>query len=154
MPEGSALELPRRFNSMLRQQVAHEGFMRFRDALRQRAHGHTLFFLDRHVLRNEHIDPVRLAIDVVVDPLQFKLKLIRCKRSRTKDAKAAGTTHRGDHVTAVTKSHQRKIYIEHFTERSFHESPQGREKSMSGCSFLASFAALRQILACRSPRRT
>src|SRR5215204_1961059 len=73
----SALKLPWRIDIMFHKQFTHEVFMGLRNALRQRTDGDSLLLLDRHILRDEDINPIGFALNVIVDPLQFHLKLIR-----------------------------------------------------------------------------
>src|SRR2546428_9316759 len=107
------------FDAVPRQKVAHKILMLLRDALGERVRGYIFFVLNGKIFGNEHINPVRLAIDVIVDPLQLKLKLIRRKRSRTKDAKAACPTDGCHHITTVAERHQREVDTEYHTKGCF-----------------------------------
>ena len=58
-------------------------------------------FGELHLGRHHEVDAVRLAVDVLVDPLQLDLELFGREVQRAQHAHAAGATHRGDHVAAM-----------------------------------------------------
>ena len=105
---------------MLRKKLAHEILVLRWDALRERAVRHALLILDREVLRNKHVDAVRLAVDLIVDPFQLTFELIRRETCRSKYSETAGSADGGHHVPAVAESQQREIDAKHFAYRCFH----------------------------------
>ena len=72
--------------------------------------------------RHHHIDAVRLAIDVLVDPVELDLELLRRKRQRAKHAHATGAADRSDDVTAVAEREDRKLDAELFADARLHRS--------------------------------
>ena len=63
----------REFNAIFLQQVAGEGAMFGRNPRFQALPGDVLLAGGRDVFGNQHVQPIGLAVDVVVDPFQFLL---------------------------------------------------------------------------------
>src|SRR5450755_4311455 len=61
----------RQLNAVFLQQVPGEGAMLGRDPELQAFPGDVLFACRRNVLRDQHVEPIGLAVDVIVDPFQF-----------------------------------------------------------------------------------
>ena len=73
------------------------------------------------VLRRHHdVDAVRLAVDVLVDPVQLDLELVGRERQRAEHAEAARLAHRGDDVAAVAEREDRQVDAEHFARTGLH----------------------------------
>jgi hypothetical protein len=82
--------------------------------------GDVLFARCRDVFRNQDVDAVRLAVDMIVDPFQLLLDGIRRMRRRTQHAKAAGAAHGRNHVAAMAEGKQGKLDSQHVANRRFH----------------------------------
>ena len=81
-----------------------------------------------HGLHRHHdVDAVRLAADVLVDPLQLELELVRREGERAEHAHAAGVRHRGDDVAAVREGKDRELDAEHLGETVLHACDLHRE---------------------------
>ena len=65
-----------------------------------------------HLGRHHEVDAVRLAVDVLVDPLQLDLELFGREVQRAEHAHAAGPADRGDHVAAVAEREDREFEAE------------------------------------------
>jgi hypothetical protein len=79
-----------------------------------------LFARRRDVLGDQHIQPIGLAVDVVVDPFQFLLD--RCGRvgGGAEYAKTSGAAYGCNHVAAMAESQQGKLNSQHVADRGFH----------------------------------
>jgi len=119
-PDSPSLNRLRRLYSVPGEKLTHEILVLLRDVLDQRACGGALVVLDREILRDEHVDAVGLAIDVIVDPLQFELELIERERGCAQHAETARPADASHHVAAVTESQQREIDAEHLADRCLH----------------------------------
>jgi len=76
--------------------------------------------VDRLHLRDQHVDTVRLAVDVIVDPLQLYLKLLRRKADRAQHAETARAADGGNHVAAMRKGKQREFATHHLGHAERH----------------------------------
>jgi hypothetical protein len=110
----------RQLDAILFQEIAGEVAMLRRDPRLQAFPGDVLFARGRNVFRDQHVEPVGLAIGVIVDPFQFLLDRLRRMRGRAQHAKPAGAAHGGDHVTAMAEGEQRKLNSQHVADRRFH----------------------------------
>src|SRR5208282_578561 len=110
----------RGLDSMLQKKILHEILVLLRDTLRERAVRHALLVLDREILWNEHVDAVRFAVDVIVDPFQLTLEQIRRETGRSEYSETPGAAHSSHHVPAVAEGQQREIDAEHFANRCIH----------------------------------
>ena len=63
--------------------------------------------------RHDDVDAVRLAVDVLVDPVELDLELLGRERERAEHAEPAGLAHRGDDVAAVAEGEDRELDPEH-----------------------------------------
>ena len=72
--------------------------------------------LDRH----HHVDAVRLAADVFVDPLQLELELVGRERQRAEHTHTTGIRDRGHDVAAVGEGEDRELDPEHLRETVLH----------------------------------
>src|SRR5687768_3440595 len=90
-------------------------------ALRRR----TALLLAYVLLRHHHVDTVRFAGRVRVEPRELELELFGCKGDRAQYAEASCTCHSGHHVTAVTKSEDRELNAQLFGESSLHAASKG-----------------------------
>ena len=70
--------------------------------------------------RHDEVDAVRLAVDVVVDPVQLDLELLGGEREGAEDAEAAGAADRGDDVAAVREREDRELDAELVTDGCAH----------------------------------
>jgi hypothetical protein len=77
---------------------------------------------------HDDIDSVRLAADVVVDPVELGLQLFGREVERAEDAHAAGAADRGDDVAAVAESEDRILDAEEFRYPCPH-SPDHKSRS-------------------------
>ena len=66
--------------------------------------------------------PYDFAADVVVDPRQLLVQLLRGERRRTEHAEPAGVGHGGDDVAAVTEGEEREIDTELLTDGWLHST--------------------------------
>ena len=81
-------------------------------------------FSRRHELRWDHeVNAVRLAVDVLVDPVELDLELLRAEGQGAEDAEAAGATHRGDDVAAVAEREDRELESVAIAEVGVHGGP-------------------------------
>src|SRR5438132_9807141 len=119
-------------DSISGEQIADEFPMRRRDAFSQRPPGHAALMFDREVFGNEYVHPVRLTVNLLVDPFQLELELIGRKSGRTKNPEAAGATDRRHDVTAMAERHQWEFDAEHFTYAGFHRRILVANNSGSG----------------------
>ena len=79
-----------------------------------------------HLGRHHEVDAVGLAVDVLVDPLQLDLELLRGEVERAEDAHAAGPADRGDHIATVAEREDRKFEAEVPGELGAHQLIVGR----------------------------
>src|SRR5207245_2910748 len=91
----------RQLDSMPLHQPADEVLVPLRNTLGQRAHAHALFALDREVFRDQHVDAVGLAVDVLIDPFQLTLELIRGEYGDSENAETPRSADGGDHVATM-----------------------------------------------------
>ena len=110
----------RQFDAVFLQEIAGEVAMLRRDPRFQALPGDVLFARGRDVFRDQHVEPVGLAVGVIVDPFQFLLDRLRRVRGRAQHAKAAGAADGRDHVAAMAEGEQRKFYSQHVADRRFH----------------------------------
>ena len=68
------------------------------------------------VRRHHDVDAVRLAVDVLVDPVELDLELLGRERERAEHAHPAGVGHRGDDVAAVAEGEDGQVDPEHVAE--------------------------------------
>ena len=74
------------------------------------------------VRRRDHdVDAVRLAVDVLVDPLQLELELLGRERERAEHADATGVRHRGHDIAAVAEREDRELDPEPLAQFVVHE---------------------------------
>ena len=76
--------------------------------------------------RDHDVDAVRLAVHVLVDPLELELELLGRERERAEHADAAGVGDRGDDVAAVAEREDRELDPEPFAELVVHDVPPAR----------------------------
>ena len=100
---------------MTRQQFAHEIAMALWNAIGDGGGRRVLFVPGGDMLGDEHVDSVGLAADILVDPFQFQFERARSEASRAEHTEAAGFTHFGDDIAAMTEGDEGKIDSEHFT---------------------------------------
>ena len=74
----------------------------------------------RRLHRHHHVDAVRLAAHVLVDPVQLELELVGREGERAEHAHAAGVGDRGDDVAAVREGEDRELDAEHLGETVLH----------------------------------
>ena len=70
--------------------------------------------------RHDDVDAVGLAVDMVVDPAQFLLKLVRAECDTAQHAEATGVGHRGDNVATVTEGEERELDAELVADLCLH----------------------------------
>ena len=70
--------------------------------------------------RHHHVDAVRLAVDVLVDPVQLDLELLGRERQSAEHAEAAGLADRGHDVAAVAEREDRQVDAEHVAHTCLH----------------------------------
>ena len=72
------------------------------------------------LLRHHRVDAVRLAVDVLVDPVELDLELLGAEADGAEHAEPAGLAHRGDDVAAVREREDRVLDPEHVTQWGSH----------------------------------
>ena len=97
------------------QQSGDEAPVVLRDPAGQLTAGQVLT-LPLELGRHDEVDPVGLPADMVIDPRQFLVELLRSERGRAKHAESARIGDRGDDVAAVAEGEERKIDTELFTD--------------------------------------
>jgi len=87
---------------------------------------------------HHHVHPVRLSVDVLVDPGQLGLQLLGREVERAENAEPAGPAHRRHHVAAVAEGEDRHLEPEPFRHRSPHTG-ESREpgRNSATCSTFA-----------------
>src|SRR3954468_17392543 len=78
------------------------------------------------VLRDEDVDAVRLAVDVVVDPGQLNLQRLRGEPRAAENAEAARPADRGDDVATVAEGEQREVDTDQVADDVHRSSMTGR----------------------------
>ncbi|MGY4410734.1 hypothetical protein ACVWW4_002470 [Bradyrhizobium sp. LB7.1] len=73
----------REFDVVFLQEIARVVAMLLRHACFKALPGDVLLTRGRNVFRDQHVDTVRLAFNVVVDPFQLAFEGIRCVHGRT-----------------------------------------------------------------------
>ena len=74
-----------------------------------------------HVLRRHHdVDAVRLAVDVLVDPVQLDLELLGAVGERAQHSVAARLAHGRDDVATVREGEDRELDVETLADRGPH----------------------------------
>ena len=76
---------------------------------------HALVFIG-----NDDVDAVGMVADVLVDPLQLDLELLRRVADRPEHAEPAGLANGDDHVTAVGERKDRELDIEFVADGGVH----------------------------------
>ena len=69
---------------------------------------------------HDHVDAVRLAVDVIVDPSELLFELLGPKASRTEDPEAAGAAHFHHDVPAVGESKDRHLDSQALAQLGLH----------------------------------
>ncbi len=70
---------------------------------------------------HEHVDAVRPAAHLLVDPGELGVELLGCVRDRAEHAEAARVGDRGHHVAAVAEGEQRELDAETFADSGPHD---------------------------------
>ena len=107
-----------RRNLRLAQDVLHEVAMRLRDQLVQVFA--RLLGLRVVVGGDDHVHAVGPAVDMLVDPAQFGLELLRREGGSAQHAEAAGLGHFHHHVAAVREGEDRQLASELLAEGCLH----------------------------------
>jgi hypothetical protein len=110
----------RQFNAVFLEEVAGEGAMFVRNPRLQAFPGDILLACGRNVLGDQHVEPIGLAVDVIVDPFQFLLDGFGRVRGGAEHAETSGAADGGNHVAAMAESQQGKFYTQHVADRRFH----------------------------------
>jgi hypothetical protein len=92
---------------------------------------HRLELLFRHVAlvfadvfgRDDGVDPVWLAVDMLVDPLQLELQLLGAVGHRAQHPEATGSADGSHHVAAVAKGKDGEFDPQLFADFGLHASP-------------------------------
>ena len=66
--------------------------------------------------RHDEVDPVGLPADMVIDPRQFLVELLRSERGRAEHSESARIGHCADDVAAVTEGEKGEIGTELVTD--------------------------------------
>ena len=77
--------------------------------------------------RHHHVDAVRLAVDVLVDPPQLELELLGAEGERAEHAQSPGPAHRGGDVSAVGEGEDGELDAEHLAQAVLHRHTSGVE---------------------------
>jgi hypothetical protein len=108
------------FDTASAQQVRHEGAMLGRHQCGDRlGAGPGLY---RLMFRNQNIDAVGPAVDMIVDPFQLLFQRLRRETRAPQNAKTAGAAHRRHDIAAVAEGEQRKLgpnELGHFERHGF-----------------------------------
>ena len=76
------------------------------------------------VLRRHHdVDAIGLAADVIVDPVELDLELLRREGERPEHTEASGTAHGSDDVTTMREGEQRDVDVELVADGRAHGAP-------------------------------
>ena len=110
----------RQFDAVFFQEVAGECAVLVRNSRFQAFPGDVLLARGGDVLRDQHVEPIGLAIDVIVDPFQLLLDGFGRMRRRSKYAETSGAADRCHHITAMAERQQRKFNSKHVADRRFH----------------------------------
>src|ERR1700716_3384681 len=116
----------RQFDAVLVQEVAGEGAMFAGNPRLQAFPGDVLLARCRDIFGDQHVEPIRLAIDVIIDPFQFLLDGFGRMAGSAKHPETAGAADRGYHVAAMAKREQRKFNSQHVADRRFHGGVHSR----------------------------
>ena len=116
-------------------QVFGEGAMLRRNPRLEALPGDVLLARGRDVFRDQHVEPIGLAVDVIVDPFQFLLDRFGRMRGGAEHAETAGAADRGHHVAAMAEGEQGKFDSQHVADRRFHGCAHSLRQLLS-CSFL------------------
>ena len=103
------------------QQVAGEIAMLGRNPRFETFPGDVFLACGRNVLRDQHVEAIGLAVDMVVDPFQFLLDRFRGMRGGAEHAETSGAADGRDHVAAMAEGQQRKLDAQHVADRRFHD---------------------------------
>ena len=101
----------------LGQQFGGEIPMLLRHADRQLLPCDVLLTACRHVLRHQHVNAVRLAADMLIDPFQFLLHRFGRVRGRPEHAETACAADGSNNVAAMAEGKQRKFNPQHVADR-------------------------------------
>ena len=71
----------------------------------------------REVFRNQYVDTVGLAADMVVDPLQLLLDRLGREPGSAEHPETTGLADGRDHVAAMAEGDQRKLDAQHVADR-------------------------------------
>ena len=102
-----------------RQHLGGEGLVRLGDGGEQ-ALGIERRALAEHLVRDQQVDAVRLAVDVGVNPGEFLLEPFGSHARCAEHAHAAGARDLGDDVATVAESEQRELDAQAGTQRRCH----------------------------------
>ncbi len=94
------------------QKLRHEIAVLLRYAGRQRAGGHALLAAGRQIFRDQHVEPIGFAIDVLVDPIELDLDARGGVAGGAQHAEPAGAAHCRDYIAAMAEGEQRKFNAE------------------------------------------
>src|SRR6266540_1445643 len=72
------------------------------------------------LLRHHDVDAVRLAVDVLVDPVELDLELVVRERQRAEHAETARLADGGHDVAAVAEREDRQVDAEHLARAGLH----------------------------------
>jgi len=107
----------RQLDAVFLQQVFSEGAMFAGNPRLQAFPANVLLACGRNIFRDQHVEPIGLAVDVIVDPFQFLLDRFRRMRGGAEHAETAGAAYRCHHVAAMAEGQQRKFDAQHFADQ-------------------------------------
>ncbi|SLC86937.1 Uncharacterised protein [Mycobacteroides abscessus subsp. massiliense] len=114
--------------------------------------------LGRHVrvhalvfIGDDDVDAVRVIADVLVDPVQLDLELLRGESDGAQDAEASGLTYRDDNIAAVGEGENRELDAELVADGGVHgHSSGGWWERVSGRPKTGTCSSLDQVLRTRA----
>jgi hypothetical protein len=110
----------RELDAMSLEEVAGEVTVFGRNPSLQAPPGDIVLTRSRDVFRDQHVQAVGLAVDVIVDPLQLLLDGLGRMCRGAEHAEPSGPAHGGDDVAAMAEGEQRKLDAQHLADRRLH----------------------------------
>ena len=86
---------------------------------------------------DDDVDAIRMVTDVLVDPVQLDLELLRGEADRAEHTEATCLAHGDDDVTAVGEREDRELDVELVADGGVHACSSGGRRRTETCSSLA-----------------